>query len=63
MKTLTVAAKELKESIAKAHKARLEFMKAYEASIEAQMEIAKDRDDNRFADKFDFTTRQTWDQR
>ena len=61
MKTLDVAAKELKESIAKAHKAKLEFMKAYEAFIEAQMEIAKDRD--YFADKFDYQTRQDWSQR
>ena len=60
MNTLEQSAKELKASIDKVHKAREEFMKAYEASIEAQMEQARD---SYFSDKYDYTTHQDWTQR
>ena len=64
IKTLDQSAKELKLSIDKLHKARLEFTKAYEASIDAQIEDTRDKlNDDRFDDKFDFTTRQDWSQR
>ena len=54
-KTLVEASLELKASVNALHQARIDFMKAYEASVDAQIDDAINKDSFRekFGDRLD----------
>jgi hypothetical protein len=56
-KTLEQAAKELKESIDRLHKARMEFLKTYHWCSR------RFNPEEEYLDKFDYQMRQDWTQR